>query len=183
VAKITGIHSGGTVGKIISYSGTALPSFALACDGTVYNFSQYPALAAVILGTYGGNGTTTFGVPNAQGVFIRGAGTQTISSISYTGTQGSTQGDQLQGHYHSDGGHTHTVLAAGQQSGIAFPNGNALGYSSPSNGATGNGTSQVTNTLNVSVQSPSTDGTNGTPRTGTTTHPANITVKYCIIFK
>jgi microcystin-dependent protein len=34
------------------------------CDGSVYFSATFPDLAALLTNTYGGNGTTTFGVPN-----------------------------------------------------------------------------------------------------------------------
>jgi microcystin-dependent protein len=39
----------------------------LPCDGvTTYNFSDYPYLAAILVGTWGGNGTTTFKTPDLR---------------------------------------------------------------------------------------------------------------------
>lgn len=69
------------VGKIIAYMGTTAPENYLACDGQVYDISEYPILAEHIktqFGRYdywGGNGETTFAVKNLQGEFLRGAGT------------------------------------------------------------------------------------------------------------
>lgn len=69
------------VGTVISYiTGENAPDGYLKCDGTVYNISEYKALADAIkngLGSYnyyGGDGTTTFAVPNLQGEFLRGTG-------------------------------------------------------------------------------------------------------------
>ena len=69
------------IGEIIAYMGTIVPEYFLACDGTVYNISDYPYLAEQIktnFGDYnffGGNGTTTFAVPDLRGEFLRGTGT------------------------------------------------------------------------------------------------------------
>ena len=69
------------VGEIIAYMGTIVPEYFLQCDGTVYNISDYPYLAEQIktnFGSYnkfGGNGTTTFAVPDLRGEFLRGTGT------------------------------------------------------------------------------------------------------------
>ena len=69
------------IGEIIAYMGTIVPEYFLACDGTVYNISEYPYLAEQIktnFGSYnkfGGNGTTTFAVPDLRGEFLRGTGT------------------------------------------------------------------------------------------------------------
>jgi microcystin-dependent protein len=39
----------------------------LLCNGQLLSISQYAALFALLGTTYGGNGTTTFGLPNLQG--------------------------------------------------------------------------------------------------------------------
>ncbi len=69
------------VGTIISYMGESAPESFLECDGKVYNIKDYPYLAEQIkseFGSYnkfGGNGTTTFAVPDLRGEFLRGRGT------------------------------------------------------------------------------------------------------------
>jgi microcystin-dependent protein len=55
------------VGTVVMYCGSTAPSGWLICDGTVYNISSYPTLGALLGSKYGGNGTTTFGVPNFNG--------------------------------------------------------------------------------------------------------------------
>jgi hypothetical protein len=51
------------VGAIFIWPSLETPDNYLVCDGTIYNISAYPLLAAVLENTFGGNGTTTFGVP------------------------------------------------------------------------------------------------------------------------
>jgi microcystin-dependent protein len=53
-------------GLIASFGTLSSPAGWLLCDGTVYNIADYPALGAMLGATYGGNGTTTFGVPDCQ---------------------------------------------------------------------------------------------------------------------
>ncbi|MBR4877060.1 MAG: tail fiber protein [Rhodocyclaceae bacterium] len=61
--------------------GTAAPANYLVCDGSIHNIADYPDLAAHFAATFGaanrfgGDGATTFAVPNLQGEFLRGAGT------------------------------------------------------------------------------------------------------------
>lgn len=68
------------IGHILSYMGNIVPDHYLSCDGTVYNISEYSLLAEHIklnFGKYnffGGNGTTTFAVPDLRGEFLRGTG-------------------------------------------------------------------------------------------------------------
>lgn len=87
------------LGTIISYMGITPPDEYLACDGTTYLINQYWELAEFIktqFGTYnhfGGNGTTTFAVPDLRGEFLR-----------MTGTNGHTnQGNGASVGVHQDG--------------------------------------------------------------------------------
>jgi microcystin-dependent protein len=60
------------VGSILDFAGSAAPTNWLICDGTVYQKTTYPLLFALLLGKYGGDGVTTFGVPNIGGRVIVG---------------------------------------------------------------------------------------------------------------
>lgn len=66
------------IGTIIGYMGLAAPDHYLICDGAEYNIADYPSLAAHFaaqFGTanhFGGDGTTTFAVPDMRNLFIRG---------------------------------------------------------------------------------------------------------------
>lgn len=68
------------VGHIIAHMGTIVPKHYLICDGTEYSIIDYPYLAQHFkdeFGNYnyfGGNGTTTFAVPDLRGEFLRGTG-------------------------------------------------------------------------------------------------------------
>jgi len=143
---------------VLPFAAASAPSGWLLCNGAAVSRTTYAELFAAIGTTYGvGDGSTTFNVPNAQGVFLRGAGSQTISSISYTGTRGTTQGDQMQGHRHP----------------IYTTDGSASPNQAPNN--------YVRNTQhNGTSLGPITDGTNGNPRIGSETRPANISVNYII---
>ena len=74
---------GNPVGTIIAFMGTTPPSYYLKCDGSVFSISAYPILAQHIntqFGDYkyfGGDGTSTFAVPDLRGEFLRGTGTAT----------------------------------------------------------------------------------------------------------
>lgn len=151
------------IGTVVMYGGATAPTGWVLCDGTAYSRTViYANLFAVLSTTYGtGDGSTTFNVPDARGVFVRGAGSQTISSIAYTGTRGTTSGDTIQGHRHN------------------------MQWNSVNPGTTGsNDGSSNSGTVGLAAASrvldPVTDGTNGTPRTGTETKPANITLSYII---
>ncbi len=82
-----GITRANPVGEIISYMGVTAPEYFLPCNGKEYNISEYPYLAEHIkdnFGSYnkfGGNGTTTFKVPDLRGEFLRGWGTNSHSGM------------------------------------------------------------------------------------------------------
>lgn len=71
------------IGTIISYMGKDCPNNYLICDGTVYDIDSYPELAKHFLkqfdsmNFFGGDGVTTFAVPDLRGEFLRGSGTAT----------------------------------------------------------------------------------------------------------
>ena len=80
-------------GTIIMGLYTTAPTGYVKCDGTSYATSGiYANLFAVIAYNYGGSGAN-FNVPDFQGAFLRGTGTQTVG-IAYTGGALSSAGRQ-----------------------------------------------------------------------------------------
>lgn len=83
IVKVPVVEEGPPIGEIISYMGTTAPNKFLFCDGTAYNISDYPQLAEHFtdqfgsVNHFGGDGTTTFAVPDLRGEFLRGSGTAT----------------------------------------------------------------------------------------------------------
>lgn len=69
---------GTPIGTIISYLGTKAPDDYLICDGTIYNISDYSKLAEFFKNQFGaenyfgGDGLTTFAVPDMRNLFLRG---------------------------------------------------------------------------------------------------------------
>lgn len=67
------------VGHIISHMGTTAPSHYLICDGTEYNITDYPYLAQHFedsfgsVNYFGGDGITTFAVPDLRNRFLKGS--------------------------------------------------------------------------------------------------------------
>ena len=156
-------------GEIIPMAGSTCPSGTLLADGTAVSRTTYSELFSKLNTLYGvGDGSTTFNLPNLKGVFLKGAGSQTISGIVQSGTLGTTENDQMQGHKHgitvgtpaSTGPTVARTLTA-----VAVTSVNEVSGSNPSFEITG----------------ATTDGTNGTPRSGTVTRPANVSVNYCVL--
>jgi microcystin-dependent protein len=161
----------GPVGQIIESASSTTPSGFLPCDGTAVSRSQYADLFVAIGTTYGvGDGSTTFNVPNLKGIFPRGAGSQTIGGISYSATLGQSQGDQMQGHLHGPPSGANNYFVNVNSGGDVF-NGGGSAYRF-------NFGSSFTNT-----GGPINDGSNGTPRTGSETRPANVAVNYYIRYQ
>ena len=74
----TSSNDSAPIGNIISFMGTKAPNGYLVCDGAELEISKYAKLAAHFeeqFGTknhFGGNGTTTFAVPDLRNEFLRG---------------------------------------------------------------------------------------------------------------
>jgi len=155
IAGITAVPSGAILPFAYNVTSGTVPTGWLLCDGSIYTVAAYPTLGALLANTYGGS-TGTFAVPNLSGLFIRGSGTQTSSGITYaSGTIGTIQADEFQGHEHNYSGTT-TVNSYGAGSGAGLVN------------------------LARVTTSEITDGTNGTPRYGSETRPVNLAMVYCI---
>ena len=78
--QINAISNTTPVGSVISFAGNAssLPGY-LKCDGNLYSIASYPNLYNAIGTIYGGDSNQGwFNVPNYQGIFLRGAGNQTL---------------------------------------------------------------------------------------------------------
>jgi microcystin-dependent protein len=169
MALIAGVqYSGNPVGTIMSFSGANAPARTLLCNGdiipngtgTVQGITaDFSALFAIIGSTYGVAGQ----LPDTRNVFLRGANasTRSIGGVTYPAVaRGTTTNDRLQGHRHS--------------------------YYGVNNTGTGSSGFTILNTTNGpftgGLLDPTTDGTNGNPRTGTETAPVHLGVNYCIAF-
>ena len=105
------------IGMINGFMGITSPQGWLACDGTVYNIADYSELTDFFeshFGSknyFGGDGTTTFAVPNLQGEFLRGIGT---NSHTDQGNGGTKAGD------HQDATSIPTIYTASDNSNPRF---------------------------------------------------------------
>ena len=85
------------VGEIIAFMGTTAPEHYLACDGAEYTIGTHPHLELFFttqfggVNYFGGNGTTTYKVPDLRGEFLRGAGANSRARQGSGGSVGEHQ--------------------------------------------------------------------------------------------
>lgn len=164
---INGLQYGGNpVGTVVMYiSSSVTPSGWLHCDGSSKSTSTYSRLFSVIGYTYGGSGAN-FSLPDFRGVFPKGQGTTNraagvaASGAAYSGTIGAYSQDKFQGHWHSVERRTDRNISGGGSDRVHW-----------------NSTPQD---FGATTNSPTTDGTNGTPRTGATTEPQSVGIAFII---
>jgi len=103
-------------GSVVSFAGAVAPTDWLLCDGTIYLNTAFPALATLLGTTYGGVFGTSFGVPDARGRVLVGAGTGaglTPRALAATGGEENhvLSVAELASHGHgvTDPGHVHDV--------------------------------------------------------------------------
>ena len=171
------------VGTIISFMGNNAPEGYLKCDGTVYNIADYQALADHFeneFGTknnFGGDGTDTFAVPDLQGEFLRGAGTNSHtnqgSGANVGEHQNGTRIPQYQAFY-STGNKTIAQFYA--SSGATASQGNVPTYVD-SRIMSYSGDIRACNILETAL---STSGQSTLSADGYSTRPTNTSILYCI---
>lgn len=125
---------------------------------------------------YGISGATNFLLPNRMAVVGVGAGSQTINTRAKTAVLGLVEEDQMQGFQvgaAADAGGARNIYGFGDIRGkYIFDGGNNANYSVTNFATTGQGGSNKMKAMD--------DGTNGTPRTGTTTRENRIGMNYYI---
>lgn len=152
------------IGKILPFGAldAFVPEDCLPCDGSAVSRTTYANLFAKIGTTWGsGDGSTTFNVPDMRGATLRGIGTSTIFTQNATITLAQIIDDMMQGH-------KHIPIDQGSLFGLLGASGTARWVGGAGAHYTGK---------------PSTDGTNGTPRTGLETTGKARGVNFIIVAK
>ena len=93
------------IGQIIVFAGNFAPSGWAMCNGQLLSISQNTALFSVLGTTYGGDGQTTFALPDFRGRVSVGAGQGAGLSFYAQGEVGGTESiglvaSQVPGHGH-----------------------------------------------------------------------------------
>jgi microcystin-dependent protein len=95
----------GYIAQILLFAGNFAPRNWAFCDGSIQGIAQNTALFSLLGTTYGGNGTTTFALPDLRGRVAVGAGNgpgltpRTLGEVGGTETVTLTLG-QLPAHTH-----------------------------------------------------------------------------------
>ncbi|PTX60517.1 microcystin-dependent protein [Kordia periserrulae] len=91
------------VGEIKTVSFATIPSGWAACNGQLLNIAEHSVLFNLIGTTYGGDGTSTFALPNLQGkTMIHNDSTYTLGQAGGT-TENTLTESQLPAHNHDVG--------------------------------------------------------------------------------
>jgi len=99
-------------GSVTMFAATSAPSGFLECDGSNVSRSTFSDLFNAIGTTFGvGDGSTTFGLPDLRGEFVRGwdNGRQVDSGRNF----GSTQSDEIKSHSHGINNQGTKLVGAG----------------------------------------------------------------------
>ena len=109
------------VGEIRGFAGATAPAGWLLCQGQVLSVAEHPALFAVIGNAYGGDGATTFALPNSAGRVMRGPASGAGNALGSTGGADSItlSTNQLPSHTHGLNG-----AGAGLKASTVTPGGN-----------------------------------------------------------
>ncbi|WP_027380217.1 phage tail protein [Chryseobacterium daeguense] len=83
------------LGTIKMFAGNFAPRGYLLCNGAILSIAQNQALFSLLGTVYGGNGTTTFALPNLNGRYPAGAGNANTGKSVSLGEVGGTPTNTL----------------------------------------------------------------------------------------
>ena len=170
-AKVGGVPSG----AVITHASSTVPSGFLECNGANVSRSTYAQLFSAIGTTFGtGDGSSTFGLPDLRGEFVRGW--DNSRGIDSGRSFGSTQSDQNESHTHSvtDPNHSHTqrgLALSGGSGSVAITLGSGQSYQI---GYSGQQSTITTATSSTGISLATSGGTEARPR--------NVALMYIIKF-
>jgi len=152
-------------GSVVAFAFNAfagIPDGWLECNGSAVSRSTYSNLHSKIGVSYGGgDGSTTFNLPDLRGYFIRGSGTNSDGTAS--GSFATKQSDDVKPHNHP----------------VSWAFGNCVLSVQENRTGRSTGSAMTTSDINVSTGFPSASIAIQT-NLGTETRPKNIAMMYCI---
>ena len=141
-----------TIGETRMFAGTFAPSGWAFCEGQLLAISQHDALFAVLGTIYGGDGRTTFGLPDLRGRLPFGVGTgqglpPVIQGRKFGSTEATLTTNNLPSHGHTGGIGAFNPLASTQNGAQPSPEGRYMAGSD----ADGSGELIYTQTIQTPV--------------------------------
>lgn len=121
-ASVQGIEP--FLGEIIIFAGSFAPRGYAFCDGQILSIAQYSALFSILGTTYGGDGRTTFALPDLRGRFPMQPGQAPGLSPHTLGEMSGTENVTLLSTQIP--AHNHPLLASTAAGTAASPEGNLL---------------------------------------------------------
>ena len=112
------------IGEVQWFAGNFAPRGWAFCDGQLLAIAQNSALFSILGTTYGGDGRTTFALPDVRGRVIIGEGKGPGLSNHPLGQKSGTENETLNTNQIPN--HTHTLRASGGEATYAAPAGNVL---------------------------------------------------------
>ena len=112
------------IGEIQWFAGNFAPRGWALCDGQLLQISSHSALFSILGTTYGGDGRTTFGLPDVRGRTMIHAGNGPGLTSRRLGDRGGTETQALT--INQLPAHTHTLKASGGSASAMSPAGNVL---------------------------------------------------------
>jgi microcystin-dependent protein len=132
------------LGTIAIFAGNFAPRGYMLCQGQMLAIAQNAALFSLLGTTYGGNGQTTFALPDLRGRAPIGAGQGVgLTSIELGQIAGS---ESTSISINNMPNHTHPLSASSQPAGQATPQGNFIAVPVDSTGNPGTGFNSNSNT-------------------------------------
>lgn len=116
--------AGVPTGTVVMYGGASAPDGWLLCDGASYSSTDYPALAALLMGSFGGPGDG-FATPDLRGRVPVGVGSGAGLTPRSLGDEGGEEDHQLvigeiASHYHALQGGAGVLAYGGSLQNAAF---------------------------------------------------------------
>ena len=112
------------IGEVQWFAGNFAPRGWAFCDGQLLSISQNTALFSILGTTYGGDGRTTFGLPDVRGRVIIHQGTGPGLTNRRLGQKAGAESETLS--VNQMPSHAHTLRASGGSATAVAPAGNVL---------------------------------------------------------
>ena len=113
------------IGEIIMFAGNFAPKGWMLCQGQLLSIAQNTALFSILGTTYGGDGVTTFALPDFRGRYPMQQGQGPGLTPRSLGEQGGSESVTLVSTQMP--AHNHTLVCSNAQSDLSIPAANVLG--------------------------------------------------------